>query len=98
MLTIDNEIDQTTGTFKLKAVFDNKDRALWPNQFVNARLLIDTKKDAIMIPAAAIQHGSRVLLCMNDRSRQTVEIVRSTSASPRTSRLDRQRTSPNDKW
>jgi membrane fusion protein, multidrug efflux system len=57
LLTIDNEIDQTTGTFKLKAVFDNKDRALWPNQFVNARLLIDTKRGATIVPAAAVQHG-----------------------------------------
>src|SRR6202043_1809413 len=45
--TIDNQIDQTTGTVRLKAVFDNKDRALWPNQFVNARLLLDTQRDAI---------------------------------------------------
>ncbi len=59
LLTIDNEIDQTTGTFKLKAVFDNKDRALWPNQFVNARLLIDTKRNATLIPAAAVQHGDQ---------------------------------------
>src|SRR5579883_2967898 len=59
LLTIDNQIDQTTGTFKLKAVFDNKDRALWPNQFVNARLLIDTKRGATVIPAAAIQHGDQ---------------------------------------
>src|SRR5579872_4900044 len=59
LLTIDNEIDQTTGTFKLKAVFPNKDRALWPNQFVNARLLIDTKRNATIIPAAAIDHGDQ---------------------------------------
>jgi multidrug efflux system membrane fusion protein len=59
LLTIDNQIDQTTGTVKLKAVFDNKDRALWPNQFVNARLLIDTKKNATIIPAAAIDHGDQ---------------------------------------
>jgi membrane fusion protein, multidrug efflux system len=57
LLTIDNQIDQTTGTFRLKAVFDNKDRALWPNQFVNARLLIDVKKNAIIIPVAAVQRG-----------------------------------------
>jgi multidrug efflux system membrane fusion protein len=59
LLTIDNQIDQTTGTFRLKAVFDNKDRALWPNQFVNARLLIDVKKSAILIPSAAVQHGDQ---------------------------------------
>jgi multidrug efflux system membrane fusion protein len=59
LLTIDNQIDQTTGTIRLKAVFDNKDRALWPNQFVNARLLIDTKRNAILIPSAAVQHGDQ---------------------------------------
>lgn len=59
LLTIDNQIDQTTGTFRLKAVFDNKDRVLWPNQFVNARLLIDVKKNAIIIPVAAVQRGDQ---------------------------------------
>ncbi len=55
--TIDNQIDQTTGTGKLKAVFDNKDSALWPNQFVNVRLLLETRKDSTVIPAAAVQRG-----------------------------------------
>ena len=57
LLTIDNQIDQTTGTGKLKAMFDNSDNALWPNQFVNVRLLLETKKGATVIPAAAIQRG-----------------------------------------
>jgi len=55
--TIDNEIDQTTGTGRLKAVFDNQDNALWPNQFVNIRLQLETRKNATVVPAAAIQHG-----------------------------------------
>ncbi len=55
--TIDNQIDQTTGTGRLKAVFDNKDNALWPNQFVNIRLLLEVRKDSTVIPAAAIQRG-----------------------------------------
>jgi multidrug efflux system membrane fusion protein len=59
LLTIDNQIEQTTGTFRLKAVFDNRDRALWPNQFVNSRLLIDVKKNAIIIPVAAVQRGDQ---------------------------------------
>jgi len=59
LLTIDNQIDQTTGTGRLKAVFDNKDNALWPNQFVNARLLLETQKNSTTIPAAAIQRGPR---------------------------------------
>src|SRR5215831_19298273 len=59
LLTADNQIDTTTGTSKLKAVFDNKNNALYPNQFVNVRLLIDTLKNAIVIPGAAIQRGSQ---------------------------------------
>jgi multidrug efflux system membrane fusion protein len=57
LLTIDNQIDQTTGTAKLKAIFDNPDNNLWPNQFVNVHLLLETRKDAITMPAAAIQRG-----------------------------------------
>ena len=57
LLTIDNQIDQTTGTGKLKAMFDNNDNALIPNQFVNARLLLEVRKGATVIPAAAIQRG-----------------------------------------
>jgi membrane fusion protein, multidrug efflux system len=55
--TIDNQIDQTTGTAKLKAVFDNKDNKLWPNQFVNADLLLETLNNSTVVPAAAIQRG-----------------------------------------
>ena len=55
--TIDNQIDPTTGTVKLKAVFDNKERALWPNQFVNVHLQLETRKDAIVVPASAVQRG-----------------------------------------
>jgi len=57
LLTLDNQIDQTTGTAKLKAVFDNNDNSLFPNQFVNVHLLIDVEKNATIIPAAAIQRG-----------------------------------------
>jgi multidrug efflux system membrane fusion protein len=57
LLTIDNQIDQTTGTGKLKAVFQNKGDQLWPNQFVNIRLLLETRKNSTIIPAAAVQHG-----------------------------------------
>jgi membrane fusion protein, multidrug efflux system len=55
--TIDNQIDQTTGTAKLKAVFDNQDNTLWPNQFVNAHLLLEVRKDALSAPASAMQRG-----------------------------------------
>jgi multidrug efflux system membrane fusion protein len=55
--TVDNQIDVTTGTAKLKAVFDNKDGALWPNQFVNIHMQLSTAKDALVVPMAAIQRG-----------------------------------------
>ena len=55
--TIDNEIDPTTATAKLKAVFDNKDSQLWPNQFVNVHLLLETRKNSTVLPTAAILRG-----------------------------------------
>lgn len=57
LLTIDNQIDPSTGTGKLKAIFDNTERALWPNQFVNVHLLLEVKKNTLVVPAAAIQRG-----------------------------------------
>jgi multidrug efflux system membrane fusion protein len=76
LLTIDNQIDQTTGTFRLKAVFDNKNRTLWPNQFVNTRLLIDSKKNAIIIPVAAVQRGDQGTFVYRVRpSDNTAEVV-----------------------
>jgi membrane fusion protein, multidrug efflux system len=57
LLTIDNQIDQTTGTGRLKATFDNKDGVLWPNQFVNVRLLLDVRKNSTLIPSVAVQRG-----------------------------------------
>ena len=57
LLTIDNQIDQTTGTAKFKAVFENPDNNLWPNQFVNVHLLLETRKDALTTPVSAIQRG-----------------------------------------
>ncbi len=58
-LTLDNEIDPTTGTVKAKAVFDNKDGALFPNQFVNIRLILQDRPNAIVVPAAALQTGAQ---------------------------------------
>jgi multidrug efflux system membrane fusion protein len=57
LLTIDNQIDPTTGTAKLKAVFSNTDNQLWPNQFVNADLLLETRKNSTVVPTAAILRG-----------------------------------------
>jgi multidrug efflux system membrane fusion protein len=59
LLTVDNVIDITTGTVKLKAKFANADLALFPNQFVNARMLLDTRKGVLTIPSAALQRGSQ---------------------------------------
>ena len=59
LLTVDNQIDTTTGTVKLKAVFPNKDNRLFPNQFVNARLLVEVERNVIIVPASAIQQGPK---------------------------------------
>ncbi|MFP2504120.1 MdtA/MuxA family multidrug efflux RND transporter periplasmic adaptor subunit [Enterobacteriaceae bacterium RIT711] len=58
LLSLDNQIDVTTGTIKLKARFNNEDDALFPNQFVNARMLVDTQQDAVVVPTAAVQMGN----------------------------------------
>ena len=58
LLSLDNQIDTTTGTIKLKARFSNEDDRLFPNQFVNARLKVNTLHDAVVIPTAALQMGS----------------------------------------
>jgi multidrug efflux system membrane fusion protein len=56
--TVDNEIDTTTGTVKLRAVFDNADGSLFPNQFVNVAMLVDTQSNVITVPSAAVQTGT----------------------------------------
>ena len=58
LLTVDNQIDPATGTVKLKAQFANEDLALFPSQFVNVRMLVDTKAGATVIPSAAVQRGT----------------------------------------
>ena len=60
LLTLDNQIDTTTGTVKARASFDNRDAALFPNEFVNARLLVNTLEGATIIPSSAIQHNGAV--------------------------------------
>lgn len=72
LLTIDNQVDQTTGTVKLKSVFPNADSALFPGQFVNARLLLDVERGATVVPAAAIQKSPRGSLVYVVRSDGTV--------------------------
>jgi len=69
LLTFDNQIDTTTGTVKMRALFDNKDESLFPNQFVNARLLVNTQQGVTLIPTSAIQHNGQtsfVYVIQND--------------------------------
>ena len=58
LAVVNNQVDTTSGTIRLKAVFDNKDHALWPGQSVSTRLLVTTLKDATVIPDDAVQHGT----------------------------------------
>jgi len=74
LLTIDNQIDQSTGTGKLKGVFENKDDALWPNQFVNIRLLLEIRKNSTVIPAAAVQRGPQGTYVFVTKPDNTVDI------------------------
>ncbi|MGA3344315.1 MAG: efflux RND transporter periplasmic adaptor subunit [Terracidiphilus sp.] len=60
LFTIDNQIDTTTGTVKLRALFENRDGSLYPNQFVNTRLLVNTLNGVTLIPTAAVQHNGQV--------------------------------------
>ena len=59
LVTVDNQIDPATGTIKLKAQFANDDSSLFPNQFVNARMLLDVMRDIVLVPAAAVQRGTQ---------------------------------------
>ncbi|MCL2899602.1 MdtA/MuxA family multidrug efflux RND transporter periplasmic adaptor subunit [Brenneria tiliae] len=70
LLSMDNQIDVTTGTIKLKARFENSDDALFPNQFVNIRMKVDTLQNAILAPAAAVQMGNegRFVWILNDKN------------------------------
>ncbi len=73
LLTIDNEIDQTTGTDKLKATFGNKDGVLFPNQFVNIHLLLDVRRNSTIIPSAAVQRGPQGTFVYLMKADNTVE-------------------------
>ena len=75
LLTTDNEIDPTTGTVKLKAIFPNQDESLFPNQFVNARLLVDTQHGVILVPNNAIQRSAQGAFVYVIQSDQTAKMV-----------------------
>jgi membrane fusion protein, multidrug efflux system len=70
---IDNQIDPATATYRLKAIFNNEDEKLWPGQFVNARLLVETRKDVVVIPRFAVQRGPRGLFTWVVKQDNTVE-------------------------
>jgi len=78
LVTVDNQVDPTTGTVKLKAEFDNRDLALFPNQFVNIKLLVDTQAGATVVPAASVQRGApgTYVYVVRDDSTVTVRTVK----------------------
>lgn len=74
LLAIDNQVDPNTGTVKIKAEFDNKDNALFPGQFINAKLLVNTLKNVILIPAAAVQLGPQASFVYIVKPDKTVQL------------------------
>src|SRR5262249_18382890 len=74
LTTIDNEIDQTTGTVKLRATVPNRDEALFPNQFVNTRLLVQEKHGVTLVPNAAVQRNASTTFLYIVSQDQTVKI------------------------
>lgn len=75
VLAIDNQVDPATGTVRIKALFDNLDNALFPNQFVNARLLVDTLKGVVIVPTSAIQRGPQGAFVYRVKDDRTVEMT-----------------------
>jgi multidrug efflux system membrane fusion protein len=73
LLLVDNAIDQATATIRLKALFPNEDEKLWPGDFVNARLLLETRASAIAVPAAAVQRGPQGLFAWIVTEKNTAE-------------------------
>jgi multidrug efflux system membrane fusion protein len=71
---IDNEIDQTTGTARLKAIFKNAHNTLWPGQYVNARVLVRTAHDVLTLPTAAVQLGPNGPFTYVVKADSTVEV------------------------
>ena len=86
LLLIDNAIDQATATIRLKALFANEDELLWPGEFINARTLVETRRDALTVPTAAIQNGPQGLLTWVVTANNTAE-PRSIEVGPATGDL-----------
>ena len=80
---MDNQIDQTTGTIKLRANFDNKNNKLFPNQFVNVRLLVQLKQNVTLVPTATVQRNSQTTYVFLVQPTIRRRCVRSPSAPPR---------------
>jgi multidrug efflux system membrane fusion protein len=74
LASVDNQIDQTTGTVKLRATFDNQDNALFPNQFVNARLLVEEKRGVTLVPTAAVQRNAQTTYVYVVKADSTVTV------------------------
>lgn len=74
LLTIDNQVDPTSGTVKFKAEFENEDLSLFPNQFMNAQLLIDTRRNVVIVPTAAIQRSPQSTYVYVAKEDDTVEV------------------------
>src|SRR5205807_9841145 len=74
LAVVNNQVDTTSGTIRLKAVFDNKDHALWPGQSVSTRLLVKTLKDATVVPDHAVQHGNDGLYAFSVNAENKAEL------------------------
>ena len=75
MAAIDNQVDPATGTIRIKALFGNQDNALFPNQFVNARMLVDTLRNVVIIPTAAIQRGPQGAFVYRVKADRTADLA-----------------------
>jgi multidrug efflux system membrane fusion protein len=80
--TVDNQIDTTTGTVKLRAIFDNEQETLFPNQFVNVKLLVDTRQDTEIVPSSAVQRGAPGTFVYVVKPDHTVGVKASSSTVP----------------
>jgi len=89
LLTLDNQIDTSTGTVRFRGEFSNRDLALFPNQFVNARLLVKTLKDSVLIPSAAIQrNGTQAFVFVVDKNAVSVRNIAEQSTDGNTTAVE----------
>ncbi len=91
LLAIDNQVDTTTGTVRLKAIFQNEDNMLFPNQFVNARLLVDTRRQTVIIPSAAVQRGPEFDVRLRGQGRLDRRVAHDRDRPERRRRDDRRK-------